>query len=107
MTEFIRAYPEAIQMIMGGLLLFIVFLYKQNERKSVRLVTQKIDELCDAIASLIKKDVLKERSISSLHARMDASDARCVERYKIIEHIGNTQDEAIKEFHRSQRKADA
>jgi hypothetical protein len=80
LAEFIRLHPNFVLSIGGILLGLIVYLYKQNETKSARLIADKLEDIVTGLNKLFKLDERKASTLSDHERRLSVQERRCDDR---------------------------
>lgn len=71
---------EFVQASFVGLIGLIVYLYKQNESNSARLIANKLDAIVTQLDKLFRRDELKTEAIAELSERVVKQEQRCDDR---------------------------
>lgn len=80
MEHFIVEHPGTVQIVLGGLLGFIFFLYKQNESKSAKLIASKLDEIVSSIGKLFARDEIHTDLLAKHESAIAIQKQRCDDR---------------------------
>ena len=75
-------HPDVVKLAFGLLLGLVIYLYKQNESKSAKLIATKLDQICNNLDRLFSRDEQKTEAIIEISERLVKQEQRCDDREK-------------------------